>query len=467
MIATAMQAADATIVNVALPRLEADLDIGVETGALVMTSYLCATAVMAPLTGWVRRRCGAQVLFPIGIGVFVAASLLCAIAPSGAALILFRVVQGAGGGLLLPLCQAILLDIHPLERHGRMLALWGAAAMTGPVLGPVLGGVITDLASWRWVFVVNLPLGLAAMWGMRGVLPRSVPQRDVSIDVFGVALLIVGVGALQFCLVRSVGRSWLASGELPAEALLAVLACSVVVVRSRRNPHRVIRPDLFRNLNFAAAAFFNFITSALLFTTIVFLPALGESALGYGATVAGLTIVPRGLLMLLMMLLVGQLIERAGYRRLVLCGLLLTMAGLAMLAAIEPTQAIAWMVAGSTVQALGTAMMFTPLSALAFSTLPMEARTDAAGLYSLSRQLGCASGVALMNAVLQLNIKLNLAAGTGAANDGASIGPIAPATVLAYAQCFRAMTIAALAIAPGILLFRSVQPRRRPAPEVV
>ena len=160
MVATAMQAADTTIVNVGLPQLQRDLGGGFTLGAWVMTSYLCATAVVAPLTGWLRRRFGTQRLFGVSIAVFVAASLLCSVAPSAGAMILFRILQGIGGGVIHPLGQAILLDVYPKERHGRMLAILGATVMLGPVSGPALGGIITDLASWRWVFAINLPLGL-------------------------------------------------------------------------------------------------------------------------------------------------------------------------------------------------------------------------------------------------------------------------------------------------------------------
>src|SRR5262249_50816962 len=151
MIATAMQAADATIANVALPQLERDLGGGVALGAWVMTSYLCANALVAPLTGWLRRRFGPRRLFVGGTALFIAASLLCATAPSPAAIILCRIAQGAGGGVIHPLSQAILLDLYPREEHGRMLGIWGAMIMAGPILGPALGGIITDLASWRWV----------------------------------------------------------------------------------------------------------------------------------------------------------------------------------------------------------------------------------------------------------------------------------------------------------------------------
>jgi DHA2 family multidrug resistance protein len=158
MIATAIQVADALIANVALPQMQNDLGGGIELGPWIITSYLCATAVMAPLAGWLRRRYGAARLFPAGVGAFIVASLLCALAPSAPIMIAFRILQGAGAGIIAPLAQAILLDIHPPERHGRVMALWGAALMVGPVLGPLLGGIITDLASWRWVFAINLPL---------------------------------------------------------------------------------------------------------------------------------------------------------------------------------------------------------------------------------------------------------------------------------------------------------------------
>jgi len=225
MVATAMQAADTTIVNVGLPQLQRDLGGGFTLGAWVMTSYLCATAVVAPLTGWLRRRFGTQRLFGVSIAVFVAASLLCSVAPSAGAMILFRILQGIGGGVIHPLGQAILLDVYPKERHGRMLAILGATVMLGPVSGPALGGIITDLASWRWVFAINLPLGILAIWGVRRIAfaeTKTVP--DQAIDFIGILLLIVGIGTLQLWLERTVRVDWLRSPELLSEAAIVVIA---------------------------------------------------------------------------------------------------------------------------------------------------------------------------------------------------------------------------------------------------
>jgi len=458
MVATGMQAADATIVNVALPQLERDLGGGVVLGAWVMTSYLCATAVLAPLTGWLRRRYGARHLFIAAIAIFVIASLSCALAPSLPALIVFRLVQGAAGGVIHPMTQAILLDLYPQERHGRMLGIWGATTMVGPIAGPLFGGVITDLASWRWAFAISLPLGILALWGMWRILPGAEPTDRQPTDTIGILLLVTGIGAMQLALQRGVGQSWLHSPELIAEALIAVCAAGGMLLRSGNSGLAIIRGDVLRNLGFAAAAFFNFMTSALLFTSLVFIPALAEGPLGYDATLAGATIVPRAVLMMLMMLMVGRLIGRIDFRVLLAIGWGLMTGGLVILSAIRPPDELGWLVAGSTIQAIGAGMMFTPLSTYAFATLPIEMRTDAAGLYSLLRQLGCASGVALMTAVLHAKISTHLAGlATAAAVSGVppSARLMAGSTLQAYAASFRVMAIAAVVVTPGILLFRA------------
>src|SRR5437868_579860 len=378
MVATAMQAADTTIVNVGLPQLQRDLGGGLTLGAWVMTSYLCATAVVAPLTGWLRRRFGTQRLFGVSIAVFVAASLLCSVAPSAGAMILFRILQGIGGGVIHPLGQAILLDVYPKERHGRMLAILGATVMLGPVSGPALGGIITDLASWRWVFAINLPLGILAIWGVRRIaLAETKTVPDQAIDFIGILLLIVGIGTLQLWLERSVRVDWLRSPELFSEAAIVVIAFILIA------------------------------------------------------------------------------------------------AGLGLLSLIPPVNGAAWIIAGSTLQAIGGGLLFTPLITIGLSTLPPELRTDATGLYSLLRQVGSASGLALMTGLLQVRIQAHLPAlPAGAAGQPVPLPQhlVEQATLNAYAECFRVMVLAALAVTPAVMLFRirsdesAIEPSAKPAP---
>jgi MFS transporter, DHA2 family, multidrug resistance protein len=457
MIATAMQAADALIVNVALPRLEADLGGGPTLGAWVLMAYLCATAVVAPLTGWLRRRYGARQLFPLAIWAFVGASLLCSAAPTAAAIIIARILQGAGGGVIHPLSQAILLDIHPKERHGRMLAIWGSALMVGPILAPLIGGVITDLSSWRWVFAINLPLGLLSIWCLRRVHTVAETSRDLSIDGFGIVLLMAGVGALQLCLQRGAGQAWFHSPEIAGEAAVAGVAFTLLVLRARRSGFSVFRADVFKDRNFATATFYNFMLSALLFSSVMFIPLLAEGPFGFPATLAGALVVPRAVLMTIMILCIGQIIGRVDMRILLASGWLMLAAGLVILSAIETGNGPLWIIVGSAIQAVGAGMLYTPISTLAFSTLAPEMRTDATGLFSLLRQLGYASGVALMTALLQQRVQSDLA------RIGAQPHAIDAATLAAYRDCFRMMAGTALLIIPGIFVFRIA--RRRAATE--
>jgi DHA2 family multidrug resistance protein len=453
MVATAMQAFDATIANVALPKLEHSLGGGIDLGSWVMAGYLCASGVTALLTGWCRRRWGARPVFSAAIALFVLASSLCAVATVPDELILFRLIQGAAAGIIQPLAQAIILDIYPKQDHGRMLAVWGATIMAGPMLGPLLGGVITDMASWRWIFAVNAPIGAIAVLGLGPIPSRPISGGGGRIDRVGITLLTIAISSLQLALQRSIGRLWPPAPETIAEAALAVVAFGAIALQCRRSRFLLFRFELFRDRNFALAASYTFMLGALLFTTIVFVPALSEGPLRWNATQAGLAIAPRGVGTMAMMLAMRYVIDRVDHRVVMAIGWALTAAALELMSRVSPEGGELWLAATSLAQGVGVGMLFTPLSTLAFSTLGPALRTDAAGVYSLSRQLGCAAGVAVMTVVLQARIEstlLHQSAIVGAT----SMSALQAATFVAYTDCFRTLAIGSVAIFPAIFLFR-------------
>jgi len=454
MIATVLQAFDATIANVALPQIEQNLGGGIALGSWVMTSYLCASAVMAPLTGWLRRRFGAQRLLTGSIGLFVLASSLCAVAPAAVLLVQFRLIQGIAAGVIQPLAQAVLLDLYPTKDHGRLLAIWGATIMAGPILGPVLGGVVADLASWRWIFALNIPLGIVAILGLAHVPNAAEPILKTRLDGIGIVLLILGVGSLQLALQRAIGQSWPLPTEIVVEVTVAVLALLAIALQSARSRFTLFRFQVFRNVNFATAAFYNFVVGAVLFTTIVFLPALSEGPLGYDATAAGLVLSPRGIGTMTTMIAVGYLIDRIDNRALLAAGLLITAGALALISRVPSHGGEVWLASAGAIQGVGIGLLFTPLSTLAFSTLPAELRTDAAGVYSLLRQIGCASGVAAMTAVLQARIHVLTTLHPSPSGPPSPIEALHSASFAAYAGCFQTMAIITAAILPGVFVFR-------------
>ena len=393
---------------------------------------------------------------------FVFASLLCSISPSQTALILFRLIQGAAAGIIQPLAQAILLDLYPKHYHGRLLAVWGATIMEGPIMGPVLGGIITDLASWRWIFVLNIPLGTIAILGL-GQVPTSSDQRNGNgpIDSLGILFLVVGVGSLQLSLERSIVQSWPPSTEVIIEAMIASFAFVALALRSTRVRFSLFKFEVFKNINFATSIFYNFIVGALVFTTIVFLPALSEGPLGYNATGAGLTISPRGVGTMVTMLAVGYLIDKIDHRALLVVGMLITASAFELISQMPPDQSGTWLAGASAIQGIGVGLLFTPLSTLAFSSLAAELRTDAAGVYSLLRQLGCATGVAAMTALLQARIQTNYVAivDQPMLAAGSPSHLLELATFGAYTGCFRVMAVITVTIIPGVFLFRVLRPR--------
>ncbi|MCC6075647.1 DHA2 family efflux MFS transporter permease subunit [Pseudomonas sp. GCM10022188] len=477
MLATTMQALDTTIANVALPHMQGSLGVTQEQVAWVLTSYIVASAICLPLTGILAARLGRKRLFVGAVVGFTLASMLCGAAQSIEQMVLFRLLQGVFGACLVPLSQAVLLDTWPPARHGSAMALWGVGVMVGPVLGPTLGGWLTEYYSWRWVFYINLPFGLLAWFGLAAFVRDTPTDPGRRFDLFGFALLSLAIGALQLLLDRGQSLDWFASAEIVGEALLAGLALYLFVVHIFTSAQPFIEPGLFRDRNFSVGLLCIFMIGIILLATMALLPPFMQSLMGYPVLDVGVLLVPRGVGTMLGMLVVGRLSGRVDARALIGCGLLLTSLTLWQMTAFT-TEVDAWTIVHSGfLQGFGLGLVFVPLSTLTFATLAPRYRNEATALYSLLRNIGSGIGISLVIAYLAQRTQINhaLFAGpltpfnqalgqaveagvydldtvAGLARLDGEVGR--QAVILAYLQDFRLMMFVTLATLPLLLLLR-------------
>ena len=295
MLATIMQALDTTIANVALPHMQGSLSASQDEITWVLTSYIVAAAIVIPLTGWLSARFGRKRVFLVSVAGFTIASALCGIAATLPQMVLFRLLQGVCGAGLVPLSQAVLLDINPPERHGQAMAVWGTGVTAGPILGPVLGGWLTDQYDWRWVFYINLPFGLLAFLGILLFIrePRPGPAR--SFDFLGFAALSLGLGSLQLLLDRGEVKDWFGSTEIWIEAILGGLGFYLFIIQTATAEHPYLNRALFKDRNFLTGNIFIFIVGVVLFATLALLPPIFQGLMNYPVVTTGLVMAPRGL----------------------------------------------------------------------------------------------------------------------------------------------------------------------------
>src|SRR5215469_4890469 len=272
ILATLMQALDTTIANVALPYIQGSVSASQDQIAWVLTSYIAAAAIMTPPTGYLAARFGVKPLFLISVAGFTAASMLCGMAQSLVQIVLFRVLQGVFGAALVPLSQSVLLDIYPQERRGSAMALFGVAVMVGPILGPVLGGWLTENYTWRWVFYINLPIGALALAGITTFLPETERKADAKLDWFGFGTLSVAIGALQVLLDRGEQKDWFGSGEIIIEGVIAAGAFYLFLVHTFTADKPFVRPSMFRDRNFAAGILFIAIVGLTYYASLALQP---------------------------------------------------------------------------------------------------------------------------------------------------------------------------------------------------
>jgi len=395
-LSTIMVMLDITVVNVALPHVEGALNATREQATWVLTSYVIAMALATPLIGWLAERIGRRRLFVISMVGFTAASVACGLATSISELVVFRVVQGAFAASVAPLSQAILLDVTPRERHGRAMAVWAMATMLGPTLGPPLGGWLTDQLSWRWCFLINLPLGLLAAAGAWAWIRDAVQANRRRLDLFGYLALALGVACFQLLLDRGPGREWYASQETWIWTGLMLLGFYWFVAHSLTTPRPLFAPEIARDVNFVSATALAFVICLVLFSSVTLVPPILQGLMGYPAFDSGLTLIPRGVATILSAFLVGRLVARMDSRLILLAGMVLTAAGLLLMARISPLGDHRLIMTASFIQGLGQGTFFVPVATIAFTTLAPHLRTEAAAAMGLIRNLGTSMGVSIV-----------------------------------------------------------------------
>ena len=480
MLATIMQALDTTIANVALPYMEGSLSATLDQINWVLTSYIVAAAIMTPVTGFLADRFGRKRFFLVAVMGFTAASVLCGMAATLEQMVFFRLLQGVFGAPLVPLSQSVLLDSYPPEKHGSAMALWGVGVMVGPILGPMLGGWLTQSYDWRWVFYINVPVGIATVVGLSAYLGDSRPLKK-SFDWFGFLTLSLAIGALQMMLDRGEQLDWFASPEIMVEAALIGLGAYLFAVHTLTAERPFINPQIFKDRNFSIGLAFIFVVGIILLATLALLTPYLQNLIGFPVLTTGLILAPRGIGTMVAMMAVGRLLDRIDARALVLFGLMLTAGVLWEMSGFTPDVSQRTLVWTGILQGLGLGFMFVPLSTITFATLAPAFRTEGTALFSLMRNIGSSIGISIVIFLLTRNTQIvhsELAARVTPYNDALmepqisavwNIATIAgrealnaevtrQALIIAYADNFRLMTFVALLAMPFILLLRIARP---------
>ncbi|MBB3178331.1 MDR family MFS transporter [Variovorax sp. Sphag1AA] len=400
MLATIMQALDTTIANVALPHMQGSLQASQDQITWVLTSYIVASAIALPLTGWLCGHWGRRRVFLVSVVGFTIASALCGLAGSMTEIVAARLLQGIFGAALVPLSQAVLLDINPPQKVGQAMAIWGAGIMVGPILGPLLGGWLTDQFDWRWVFFINLPVGLFALWGIGRYLPESRPRAE-KLDVFGFVTLSLGIGLLQLFLDRGEQLDWFDSWEIRLEAAGAVIALAFFAVHTWTvQGASFLNRELLKDRNFVTGLLFAFIVGMILFATMSLLPTFLQGLMGYPVVYTGAVTAPRGVGTMIAMMVVGRLVQRVDVRGIMAVGFGLTAFSLWQMTRFTPDMDSTLIITSGFIQGLGIGFTFVPLSTATFATLAPHLRHQGTPIFSLLRNIGSSVGISIVQALL-------------------------------------------------------------------
>ncbi|MDI6852662.1 MAG: DHA2 family efflux MFS transporter permease subunit [Deltaproteobacteria bacterium] len=397
MAGTFMEIVDTTVVNVALPHMSGALSAGVDEATWVLTSYLVSNAIVLPITGWLAALFGRKRFLMICLALFTGTSMLCGSAPNLGSLIVFRIFQGLGGGALQPISQAILLETFPVQERGMAMAIWGIGVVIAPIVGPVLGGWITDNLTWRWVFYINLPVGLLSLvmtWFFIFDPEYVRKQRAGSIDYIGLGLLCVGLGALQIVLDKGEREDWFSSAFIVRLAIVSAVCLVLLIYWELKHRHPVVDLRLFKERNYAAGVTIMFFFGFVLYGSIVLLPLFLQTLMGYDATLAGWALAYGGIGSLMIMPIVGRLTGVIDSRWLIGAGLLINALAVYLMSQYNTQINFFWAYFPRFVQGFGLGTTFVSLTTLTMSRISQEKMGNATGIFNLMRNLGGSFGIA-------------------------------------------------------------------------
>ncbi len=404
--ATVLQTLDSTIANVALPYMQGTFSSTLDQVTWVLTSYIIATAVFTGPVGWLAARYGRKNLFVFCLAGFTAASMACGFATSLPEMVIYRVIQGATGAAIVPLSQAIMMDLYPPRQRGSAMALWGMGVMVGPIIGPTLGGYLIDAHDWRYVFFINLPFGLAAIAGLVVFYKDRAANRALQFDWTGFAALAIALGAFQFMLDRGSDKDWFESGEIIFAAVLAGTGLYLFAIHMWLSPKCFIPPTLFKDRNFAFGFVMMFLVGVVLVASVALLAPYLQVLAGYSVWETGLLLAPRSFGVMIAMMIAGRLMNNVDPRGVIVSGVVLLAYSFWEMAFWTPDVDRVSLIWVTVIQGAGLGLIFVPMQVTAFTTLDPALRTDGSALLSLMRNAGSALGVSIVATMLARNAQI-------------------------------------------------------------
>jgi DHA2 family multidrug resistance protein len=480
MLATLMNTLDSTIANVALPHMQGSLSASQDQATWILTSYILATAIMTPLSGWLSLKIGRKPMLLISITSFTLASMACGVAQNLPEMVGCRFLQGIAGASLMPLSQTVMLDIFPQRQIPQVMSIWSAVVIMGPIIGPALGGWLTESYSWRWVFYINVPIGILAFLGAYIFMSEDRGGRQRPFDFLGFGALVTFVAAFQLMTDRGPDQDWFGSREIWTEAIIAMVGFWIFVVQTLTAKQPFFHRDLARDRNFVSCVIFGLCVGALLFSTTAILPSFMQNLLGYSALQSGYASMPRGAGSFVAFLMVPYLIRLIGARQVLAVGIVVSMAALWMMSHFDLTMTAEPIMISGVVQGFGTGLLFAPLNVLAYVSLNPVHRTEGTIVSTMVRSLGSSLGISMVQATLTHNSAM---AHARLAEKIVGGDPIAAATLpammnpstqnglealngevtrqaamLGYDSIFAWMTLGLVLLIPLLLLMRAAPP---------